>query len=163
MTNAIERAFIAIGKGIAYAWHELLRNECRKDRKTYSTRLMFILPADHPNVTGRVVISATDSEGNPVDIDDERVTIETNSTNPELVEMVFDNDEDPATFELHIGRPSESDVDIASVEAVVTVDGVPVQVAGAQFMITTGALDPSSVRANIQFDGITESPSEPTE
>jgi hypothetical protein len=154
----------AVGKGIARGFIDYMRNECEQNQKTILGKFMFTLPADHADIPFKINLSATDSEGNPIkDFDPDSVIVETNSTNPELVEIIMDEDEDPLTGKVRIGRPSNDEFDIASVEAMVTVDGNAIAVDGAQFLITVGDVDPNSIRARIEFEGITEDPQPPIE
>jgi hypothetical protein len=152
MSNIIERMLCAVGKGIARGFIDYMRNECEQNQKTILGKFMFTLPADHADIPFKINLSATDS-----------VSVETNSTNPELVEIIMDEDEDPLTGKVRIGRPSNDEFDIASVEAMVTVDGNAIAVDGAQFLITVGDVDPNSIRARIEFEGITEDPQPPIE
>jgi len=166
-------AAIACGKVAARLLNDAIdeRIECEPDEATSATatihfselREMYVVKADHPNVTGRININVADSEGNPLGFDPELVeNIDVTSTNPELVNIEVDEDSDSLTFVVSFGRPSNGETDIASVEARITYNGIELAPAGAQFTITTG--DPSSVNATIQFDGLTEiPPTEPTE
>jgi hypothetical protein len=168
MPNFIERIFIAIGRGIALGFCEAMRNECEPKpiQNSFSVIPMFIVKADNPDVNFRIGIVARDSEGNAVPasaIDPAKIEVDVLSTNDELVEIVFDDDNDPLTGIVRFGRPSASESEIASVEVRASYDGVALTPVGAQFMITVG--DPAQFDApTITFDGLTDTPvDEPTE
>jgi hypothetical protein len=116
---------------------------------------MYVVKADNPDVRFNINFTASDSEGNSVPLDPEKIEVDVTSTNPELVEIIMDDDDDPMTGIVRFGRPSVGEEDIASVEVRATYDGNSIAPVGAQFMIVAG--DPTAFSApTITFDGLTE-------
>lgn len=115
---------------------------------------MFVLKADHEDVPFTIEGEVTDSEGNVIDNAD--IDWAAESSNPSVVAINVDSDEDDTTGSIHIGSPG-----IASVNVVGKYNGAILANFGAQFTVVAG--DPAAITGGkIVFEGIEEIPEEPT-
>lgn len=114
--------------------------------------LTFKVKADHPDIPFDIDATVTDSEGN--EIDGAEVNYEILSDNPEVAELALDDDSDPSTGKLHIGKPG-----IAAVGIKLTAGDIE-QIAMATFVVSAG--DPANLNiTKIAFEGIEPEPMEP--
>lgn len=116
-------------------------------------KVMYVVKADHPETKYNISADVVDSEGNVIEATE--LDWEVTTDNPDAVEIVPDDDNNPTTGAVKFGSPGTANVNITA-----SYKGNILGSFGAQFTVTTG--DPSAIaNANITFEGLSEETPEP--